>query len=180
MRTLKVNKVTSIKNSLEGIVRTARNERGNMALAVGFGLGLMLTLVLCTATRVSPVIQDVQPYANGSTVQGVVLAEKLTSAQGSTYTGTSGVRNDLYQVLVRTPDGRCYGFSTAAASAPDGTGSVVSELEKKVEVGSEVAVNNFNPAYRGSAAVKGTSDCGGFWYGEPVAPSQIEAKQPAE
>lgn len=162
----------TLRNVREGLERIVKGEKGNAQVVFLAALGIAFMIGVCQATGQPSVrIPDVQPYANGRTVQGVVVAEKSGSFEG-VYAGVPGVtRVDGFEVLVRTSDGTCYGFSTAAASVPDGTGSAVSELEEMIGVGSEVEVNSFDPAYKGQK-----SFCDGVSYPLPVAPSQIKAK----
>lgn len=163
MRTLK-----DVRRGLENIVgRTLQNQKGNGMVALGIGLMAVGMIGLCTYVT-SPSasgIPDAQPYANGSTVQGVVLAERAGSIDGK-YVGKQGTTVDGYELVLKTPDGRCYGFGTIATR--DEAGTAVSGLENKIKVGTEVEVKAFNPNY------KGVSNCASLSYHSPVTPSQIE------
>lgn len=160
MKTLK-----DVREGLEKIVRTvSSNQKGNMGLLLAVGIGMMAGIITAYASVGTPKIQDVQPYADGRTVQGVVQTEQFGSADGK-YFGVPGATVNGYELVVKAPDGRCYKFGTAAASE---SGLAISELEKEIEPGTEVVVKDFNPDYRG------TTNCNNVRYSTGVTPAQIE------
>lgn len=170
-----------VRGGLENVVRKlTSDQRGNAGGIATVGLGLIAVagmITFCAYAVTQPRISDMQPYADGSTVQGVVLAERSNFGRREdeqTIDAVDVVLNTFgrqkivneHDLVLKALDGRCYSFKTAASAASE-SGSVIPELGDKIKPGTQVLVKDFNPRY------KGTKNCDNRAYYQPVAPSQI-------
>lgn len=162
-----------VRQGLERIVGALSNGRSRLALvAVGAVAGLT---VLAGCVGGGPTYSaelgkatNVQPYANGNTIQGIVVSEIRKSAMG--YLVNSPGVVEALDLSVQTPGGRCYRIGPVAnpGSPSSAEASQLDRLAGEVELGKTVRVLGLDPRY------KGEKTCKDAYSTIAVALSQIE------
>lgn len=161
-----------VRQGLERIVGALSNGRSRLALVtVGTVAGLTLLAGCAGTPNYSAELAratNVQPYANGNTIQGTVVSKVRTSAMG--YLADSPGVLEALDLSVQTPDGRCYRFGPVVnpGSSNSEETSQLDMLAAQIELGKTVKVSGLDPKY------KGEKTCKDAYSSRAVAPSQIE------